>query len=170
MIKVAGFEKESFVDGNGIRYTIFVQGCKHHCKGCHNPSTWNFQGGIDMTTQDILEDIKSKKDNIDGITLSGGDPIYQAKNLIGLVKAIKEKTELDIWCYTGFTFEELKQNKDKSIAELLKYVDVIVDGQYIQELSSTELRFKGSSNQRIIDVKQSIESNKVVLWEEEEDI
>ena len=159
-IRVAGIIPESYTDGTGIRYTIFVQGCKHGCYNCQNKETWDFNSGTEIDIDKLMEQIE---DNplLDGITFSGGDPMYQPEQCKELAKLIKKKTNLNIWCYTGFDFEELLDN-DKQ-RDFLNYIDVLVDGAYKEELRSLELRFRGSSNQRIIDVNESLNSGEIVL-------
>lgn len=165
MLRIANFEKESFVDGPGVRYTIFTQGCKHNCPGCHNPSTHSFTGGKDYSVSSIYKDILENK-NIDGVTLSGGDPLYQVESCLVLAKKIKDNTDLDIWCYTGFTFEELLESKDEYVHKLLNYIDVLVDGMFDISQKSAELQFRGSHNQRVIDVKKSLEQKTIVEWKD----
>lgn len=132
------------VDGSGLRTSIYFAGCDHRCPGCHNPSTWDFGAGHDMTIEELMIRII---DNDFNVTFSGGDPLYQTIPLTTLAKAIK-KTGKTIWCYTGFIYEEIA---DKSpYKELLKNIDVLVDGPFIQSLRDTDLHFRGSSNQRII--------------------
>lgn len=155
----ADLQPDSIVDGAGIRTVIWTQGCGHHCFKCHNQSTWDFKGGYEV---DVLE-INKKLDNLSiqtGITLSGGDPMYQAKACQKIAKHAKE-IGLNVWCYTGFTFEQVIKNKD--MFNLLKYVDVLVDGKFDINEFSLNLDFRGSKNQRIIDVRKSLEENKVVL-------
>jgi anaerobic ribonucleoside-triphosphate reductase activating protein len=180
-MRIAGIEHNSTVDGEGWRTTIFFQGCSHHCKGCHNPQTWDFNGGNEMTLSqlmDIIEDDRKDNPLIDGVTLSGGDPFFQAKEVEKLCKELKER-DYNIWAYTGFEFErfiEYKQNPSKctdekvtrDMLELLNYVDVVVDGKFIQELKTLDTAFVGSSNQRIIDVQSSMQSLKIVEHEIEE--
>lgn len=160
-MRVAGFVKESIVDGVGIRYVIFTQGCRHNCKGCHNKHTHDFNGGYSVDVEDIVEDIKKYK-YLDGVTLSGGDPFYQAKECCKLLKILKNELNINIWCYTGFTYEELMGIKDKYILRMLKHIDVLVDGRYIESLRDLNLRFRGSRNQRLIDVRDSLERKSVV--------
>lgn len=160
-IRLAGIIPESFTDGVGIRLVIFTQGCNHHCKNCHNPSTWDFNGGKLVNIESILNLI-SQNPLLDGVTLSGGDPFYQVDACLELCKLIKDKTNLNIWCYTGFTWESLLVDSDKS--KLLNYIDVLVDGQYVESMRDLTLRFRGSSNQRIIDVNKSLLSDEVVLF------
>lgn len=160
MLRIAGIEKESITDGVGIRYTVFTQGCKHKCLGCHNPETHDINGGYDIAIDEIIEDLKSNP-LLDGITLSGGDPFFQAKECTELLVRIrKEFKHLNVWAYSGFTFEQLLRNKD--MREMLDLVDVLVDGRFVLERRTLESRFKGSENQRIIDVRKSLENNKVI--------
>lgn len=160
MLRIAGIEKESITDGVGIRYTVFTQGCKHKCLGCHNPETHDINGGYDIAIDEIIEDLKSNP-LLDGITLSGGDPFFQAKECTELLVRIrKELKHLNVWAYSGFTFEQLLRNKD--MREMLELVDVLVDGRFVLKRRTLESRFKGSENQRIIDVRKSLENNKVI--------
>lgn len=164
MLRIADFEKESYVDGVGIRYTIFVQGCAHNCFGCHNPKTHSFDGGSEVLVEDIISDIK-KNGLIDGVTLSGGDPFYQASECAELARLVKEELHLSVWTYTGFTIEEIMNSKDKDQIELLEYTDVLVDGLFVMSKRSLELAFRGSSNQRIIDVDKTLHLGEVVLYD-----
>lgn len=143
MLKINTIIKESIVDGEGLRYVIFVQGCPHHCKGCHNPQTWSTRSGLFVDINTIIDDIKSNP-LLDGVTFSGGEPMLQSEVLTELAKEIK-KLGLNIWCYTGFKYEDIKESKK----EFLKYIDVLVDGKFIEELKCLG-EYYGSSNQRII--------------------
>ncbi len=134
------------VDGPGLRTSIYFAGCSHQCPGCHNPSTWDFNAGRDMTIDQLIEHII---DNDFNVTFSGGDPLYQLEPLTELARRIKSVGKT-IWCYTGFVFEDLVA--DKKYAELLSLIDVLVDGPYIQSLRDPDLPFRGSSNQRIIEI------------------
>lgn len=165
MVRVAGFEKESVTDGTGVRYTIFMQGCKHNCPGCHNTSTHSFEGGTLVSIDEIMKDIiiRDKEDILDGVTLSGGDPIHQVDKCIELTSRIKNETKLNIWVYTGFTYEELLE--DKQVSKLLRNIDVLVDGRYEQDKRCLELKFRGSYNQRVIDVQKSLACGKTILIE-----
>ena len=156
-------QKGSIVDGEGIRAVIWTQGCTHNCPGCHNPETHSFDGGFVEDTRTIKNEI-SKLTLESGITFSGGDPILQVDACLDIAKFAKE-CNLNVWCYTGFTFEELlKMSETKSkIKEFLKFVDILVDGKFLIEQKSLNLKFRGSKNQRIIDVKKSLEREKVVL-------
>lgn len=137
------------VDGPGLRTSIYFAGCCHQCEGCHNPQSWDFAGGHAMTVNEIIDVVEENGFNV---TFSGGDPIYQAEALLPLAKELK-KRGYNIWCYTGFLFEELLQRPH--YPELLDYIDVVVDGPFQLPLRDISLRFKGSSNQRLINVSQS---------------
>lgn len=139
---------QTMADGPGLRNAIYTAGCEHHCPGCHNPESWDFNAGEDMTIDDI---VNSVIDDYSNITISGGDPFYQVKELKQLVKQIKTYNK-NIWVFTGFTFEELKEKNDPDIEEILKNIDVLVDGPYIEEQRNLS-KFKGSENQRIIYLK-----------------
>lgn len=174
MVRIADIITESIVDGEGYRMAIFFQGCKHGCKGCHNPQTWDFNGGEELSTSDILS--KYNYDIMDGVTLTGGDPFYQAKEILDIVKTLKDNN-VNIWAYTGFIFDEFLNyiNNDKcdesingDMIELLKYIDVVVDGPFILEKRSLDILYRGSTNQRLIDVKKSLASNKIIEYIPEE--
>lgn len=156
-------QTDSIVDGPGIRAVVWTQGCGHHCKGCHNQETWDFHGGTLYDIETVKQDIKALE-NHDGITLSGGDPLFQVQACYELAKYAKE-LELNVWCYTGFTFEQLLSMKEKDpyILKLLEQVDVLVDGRFELSQKSLNLKFKGSRNQRIIDVPKSLELGQAVL-------
>lgn len=155
----ASLQPDSIVDGEGIRTVIWTQGCNHHCKGCHNPETWSFDSGYLVDVDSVIKEIDSLTGQ-DGITLSGGDPFYQVDACTLIAKHCKDK-KLNVWCYTGFLYEDLI--KDTKMLELLKYIDVLVDGPFVLKERSLDLYFKGSSNQRIIDVPKSLKENKIVL-------
>jgi len=160
-LRIAGIVKESVVDGPGFRYVIFAQGCNHGCKGCHNPETHALDGGYEVDVESIVQDIKQCK-NIDGVTFSGGEPFLQAEAFVALAERL-EKINMKIVCYTGYTFEQIIQSGNYSFLRLLKHIDILIDGLYIEELRDLSLTFRGSRNQRIIDVKESLKENKVVL-------
>ena len=168
-IRIAGIVRDSIVDGPGLRMTIFVQGCNHHCVGCHNPKTHDPNGGKKWTTGTLgLEITKEHRKNplFTGLTISGGEPFDQAEACCYLAK-VAHMYGVDVWVYTGYTFDELRQSKDAGINNLLVSTDVIVDGPFDISKRSLELKYRGSSNQRLIDVKKSIDANEVVLWEGE---
>ena len=158
LIKISGIETESIVDGERIRYVIFTQGCPHHCLGCHNPQTHSFDGGKFVLIEDILDDISKRKDWIDGITLSGGEPFCQIYQCALIAKKVHEMG-LSVWCYTGYLFEDLYRQG----IELLKHIDVLVDGPFVQTEKSLELNFRGSRNQRVIDISESLKKGIVIL-------
>lgn len=153
MIRVLDIIEDTTVDGPGFRTSIYCAGCSHECKGCHNPQSWDFNGGREMTTDEIMKIIEA--DPYADVTFSGGDPMYQAEGFIELARAIRERTNKTIWCYTGFTYEALlKMPKQK---ELLELIDVLVDGPYVEALRDPDLLFRGSSNQRIISLPQPLQ-------------
>ena len=133
-------------DGPGLRTSIYCAGCDHHCPGCHNPQSWDRNGGHEATVDELLEIIKA--DEFSNVTFTGGDPLYQVEAFTELAKRIKEETSKTIWCYTGFTYEEILANE--RLSSILPYIDVLVDGPFILKLRDPELLFRGSSNQRII--------------------
>ncbi|MDR1697700.1 MAG: anaerobic ribonucleoside-triphosphate reductase activating protein [Erysipelotrichaceae bacterium] len=152
---IAGIVKESVVDGPGIRYVIFVQGCKHHCFNCHNPATWSFDGGTLLDEATIIKEI-NENPLLSGVTISGGDPFFQKEALLRVIKLIKEATKKEIIVYTGFTVEALLADDDPLVAELFRYIDILIDGPYRHELRDLSLKFIGSSNQRIINLKTEL--------------
>ena len=136
------------VDGPGFRLSIYCAGCEHKCKGCHNPQSWEMANGKEMDVEEILQAVKDSPWNV---TFSGGDPFFQAEGFAELARRIKAETSKTIWCYTGYTLEALKEENDPWKMELLRNIDVLVDGPFIQGLRDEQLRFRGSSNQRIIE-------------------
>ena len=163
-ISLSGITGDSIVDGPGIRLTIFTQGCPHNCLGCHNPQTHDPSGGSWADTDDIIA-AAAENPLLDGITLSGGDPFMQPIECTELAKGA-HKHGLNVWTYTGYTWEALWQENDPDKIALLKESDVLIDGPFILAERSLELKFRGSKNQRIIDVKKSLEKDELVLWEE----
>lgn len=145
---------ETIADGEGLRYAIYLSGCKHQCKGCHNPESWNPTAGTLLTKEKIEYIINEINNNplLDGVTFSGGDPFFNPKKFLPIIRKIKEETQQQVWCYTGYTYEELLKNKVKQ--EILSYIDVLVDGKYIECLNSPFAPFKGSSNQRILKLRR----------------
>lgn len=166
----AAIKKFDIANGPGVRVSLFVSGCRHKCKNCFNSEAWDFNYGNPMT-QEVEEDIllSCRHDHIKGLSILGGEPFEKENRgaLIGLVKKFKERfPDKTIWCYTGFVLDNelLKENSDDT-KELLSYIDVIVDGRFVEELKSASLIFRGSSNQRIIDVKKTLQENRVILLE-----
>lgn len=162
-IKIAGIVKESIVDGPGIRLVVFTQGCVHNCIGCHNPDTHSFSQGYYTTIDDIVEMVK-KDPLLDGITLSGGDPFHQGRVCGILANRIRDMG-LNVVTYTGYTFEEIMNEIDINIGwkELLHATDILIDGKFDIDKRSLLLKFRGSENQRIIDVKKSLKNNQIVI-------
>ena len=162
-LRLAGIIRESIVDGPGIRFVVFAQGCPHACHGCHNPQTWSFEGGSETATSKIIEEIK-KNPLLRGVTLSGGEPFCQCEGMAELAR-LTHGLGLDVMTYTGYTFEELIKSAehDKAVLDLLGQTDVLMDGPFIEAKKSYELRFRGSSNQRAIDVPASLRRGVAVL-------
>ena len=161
-------DKCSVSNGLGVRTVLWVSGCNIHCKNCHNQSTWDFNSGIpftEETMQEILYDLS--KPYIKGLTISGGHPLdpHNAPKVLEIVKRVRMVfPNKDIWIYTGYVWEDII--KDNTLKEILKCTDVLVDGAYVDELRDISLAFRGSSNQRIIDVQKTLDSNEVALWKE----
>lgn len=158
-IRIAGLVNDSIVDGPGFRFTIFTQGCPHHCAGCHNPQTHDFQGGSNMDTDEIVSRFK-KNPLLDGITLSGGEPFCQSEACAELAREARA-LGLNVWCYSGYTFEALVSGKDEW-KTLLQELDVLIDGPFVLEERSLECRFRGSRNQRVIDVQASLKAQTII--------
>ena len=148
------------VDGPGLRTSIYFAGCAHHCEGCHNPQSWDFSAGQPMPIVSIVEVVEKHGFNV---TFTGGDPLYTPEALTALAKALKERG-YSIWCYTGFDFGQIWLQPE--YADLWQYIDVVVDGPYIASLRDTSLRFKGSSNQRLINVPTSLQSGNIEEWDD----
>lgn len=162
-LRLAGIIRESIVDGPGIRFVVFAQGCPHQCAGCHNPQSWPAEGGFVAAPEQIIGEM-IKNPLLKGLTLSGGEPFCQCTAMAQLARAAHEKG-FDVITYTGFTFEELLEQAASipEILELLISTDILIDGPFIEELKSYDLQFRGSSNQRIINVKLSLEKGKAEL-------
>jgi anaerobic ribonucleoside-triphosphate reductase activating protein len=163
LIRLSGITKESVVDGLGVRYVLYAQGCPHHCYNCHNPGTHSYKGG-ELTDIDIIVNDIKKYPMLDGVTFSGGECFEQAEAFTVMAKEVK-KAGLNVWAYTGYTLEEIIQNKNecKGWNEFIKYIDVLVDGKYQEDHRDLALCFRGSSNQRIIDMQKTLHSRELKL-------
>lgn len=168
MIRLAGMINESLANGPGLRMVLFAQACKHNCKGCFNPETHSEEGGMVFDINKIINDI-NKNPIISGITFSGGDPFEQADKfayIAGEIRKLK-KSQFNIWCYTGYTYEYILENRKNrnGWTELLNDIDVLVDGKFEEDKYDRSLKYRGSSNQRIIDVKESLKKGEAVVLE-----
>lgn len=162
-LRIAGTVNDSIVDGSGFRFTIFTQGCPHHCPGCHNPQTHDFNGGTVVSHEELLQKIKANP-LLDGVTFSGGEPFVQAEALAELARAIHALGGLDIVTYTGYTLEQLLDGMEQNPAwrALLEETDILIDGPFLEAQKSYEVRFRGSRNQRYLDAKESLRQRKAV--------
>jgi len=162
-IRIAGVVRESIVDGPGIRFVVFAQGCPHHCKGCHNEATHDFSGGKDVTIEKLMDEVV-KNPLPSGVTFSGGEPFCQPEGFFSLAVKLKEKN-LNIAAYTGYTYEELAglPTKNESLKKLLDNIDILIDGPFIEEKKDLTQQFKGSSNQRYIDMNETRTRGKLVV-------
>ena len=159
-ISVLKIVEDTTVDGPGFRTSIYAAGCEHGCKGCHNPESWEISNGKWMDIDEILKIIE--RNFLAQVSFSGGDPLFQPEAFAELARRIKLETQKNIWCYTGFTFQKILRNP--KLSAILPYIDVLVDGQFIEKKKVDNLPFVGSSNQRIINVKESLKANKIVEW------
>ena len=167
-LRMCGIEPESIVDGPGFRYVVFLQGCPHRCPGCHNPQSHDFDAGYDLSVDEIIEEIK-KNNHLQGVTFSGGEPFCQVEGLVELAKKVKAMG-LDLMSYSGYTLEELWERNDSATDELLSMLDILVDGRYIDAERNLTLLYRGSENQRVIDMRKTLDEGKVVLWKSDFDI
>jgi len=164
-MKISGITPESVVDGPGLRVVLFVQGCPHQCPSCHNPETWDSNGGEELSVRQVIRNLKRHKKNKRGITFSGGEPFLQSAELLQIAQTAHQMG-WDIVTYTGFTYEELIADANADIQALLAATDLLIDGKYIHALRNIELQFRGSSNQRLIDMAATRKNGRVVLWGE----
>lgn len=162
-IRLAGLVPESIVDGPGYRFSVFVQGCPHHCPGCHNPNTHDFSGGYETDTDEIIVKLGGNP-LVRGVTLTGGEPMMQAEALCRIAEAAKKKG-MNVWCYTGYTLEALLEQQNPAQMRLLSLIDVLVDGPYLSHERSLDLLYCGSKNQRLIDMNKTLESGEICLYE-----
>jgi len=158
VISVLDIVEDTMVDGPGLRTTIYCAGCPNACPGCHNPQSWDIHNGRMMSTDEIMRIVMA--DDFANVTFSGGDPMFQPEGFAELARAIRDRSHKTIWCYTGLTFE--RAIEDDARRQLLELIDVLVDGPFVQSLRSPDLPFRGSSNQRLIDVPRSLETGKAV--------
>ena len=161
--RIHGTAQDSIVDGPGIRFAVFVQGCPHRCEGCHNPESHDPAGGRETTTEEIIAQMKANP-LLDGLTLSGGEPMCAAEACLEIALAAKA-ARLNVWCYTGYTWEALLKEADPARMALLRQVDVLVDGPFMLAERSLELTFCGSRNQRLIDVPKTMAAGEIVRWQ-----
>ncbi|ARP49451.1 MULTISPECIES: anaerobic ribonucleoside-triphosphate reductase activating protein [Caproicibacterium] len=161
-LRLAGTEPESIVDGRGIRYTVFVQGCPHNCSGCQNPQTHDFSGGYTASIDSLLAEMKENP-LLRGVTFSGGEPFAQANALADLAERLKRETTLDLTVYSGWTYEELLKCTKPGVHRLLDLTDYLVDGPYIETQRDLTLHFRGSRNQRVIDMNATRREGHIVL-------
>ena len=162
-MRIASTISDSIVDGPGLRLTVFTQGCPHACPGCHNPETHDPTGGHEVSLEELMALLHQNK-LIEGLTLSGGDPFLQAQDCSLLAKAAQEKG-LSVWTYTGYRYEQIQEARHADWDALLAATDVLVDGPYVEAQRAYGLGFRGSRNQRLIDVPKSLASGRVVLWD-----
>lgn len=160
-IRLSGIAYESLVNGPGMRRVLFAQGCKHNCKGCFNPETHDFSGGEEVNMDEIIKDI-AENPMLKGVTFSGGDPLEQAEEFSYIAEKVRD-LGLNVWCYTGYTYEYIIENLDKRKGwkRLVHNIDVLVDGKFDGSKTQDGLRFRGSTNQRFIDIKKSLSGNEI---------
>ncbi|MGB9825960.1 MAG: anaerobic ribonucleoside-triphosphate reductase activating protein [Desulfofundulus sp.] len=164
-LRLNGLVYESVVDGPGLRDVLFVQGCPHRCAGCQNPGSWDFDDGTLVDVADVLASLPSSR-LVTGVTFSGGEPFCQAAALAEVARQVKS-LGLDLWVYTGYTWEELLTHPDPAVKRLLALTDVVVDGRFVQGEADLSLPFRGSRNQRLVGVRESLRAGRVVLWAHE---
>lgn len=160
-VVISDIVEDTVVDGPGFRVAIYAAGCSHRCPGCHNPETWDITQGRTVSLNEILSVVRSF--DFSGVTFTGGDPLYQPKAFTQLARHIKEETGKNIWCYTGYRYEEVVD--DPHLSPILPFIDVLVDGPYVENLRDTTLLFRGSSNQRLVDVQASLRASSVVEYD-----
>ena len=161
-IRIAGVVQDSIVDGPGNRFTLFTQGCPHHCPGCHNPDSHAFDGGRLTDTDTLIADMR-RNPLLDGLTLSGGEPFCQAEACLLMANAAHQ-AGLNVWAYTGYTFEQLLEEADSARMALLAAIDVLVDGPFLLAQKSLAIQWRGSGNQRLLDMPASLAAKKACAW------
>ena len=165
-LRIAGIVRESIVDGPGIRFTVFCQGCPHDCPGCHNPETHDFDGGSECSTDKLMAEI-DKDPLLAGVTFSGGEPLCQPEAFACMAKQIKDRN-LSLTVFSGYTYEQISRmcKENDSVRELMELTDILIDGPFIKEERDLTLQFRGSRNQRIIDMNETRKTGRPVLWEQ----
>lgn len=166
-LRIAGVVQDSIVDGPGIRYVIFTQGCPHHCPGCHNPQTHDFEGGKDADTEEILSQVFGNPLAF-GVTFSGGEPFCQAEALVPIAEAVKAHGK-NLMIYTGYLYEELQKMQNSGVQRLLELADILVDGPFILAQRDLTLQYRGSDNQRVIDLSKTRQAGEIVMYKSEYD-
>ncbi|QWU16647.1 anaerobic ribonucleoside-triphosphate reductase activating protein [Paenibacillus sophorae] len=167
-MNICGYYRESINEGEGLRAVVFISGCRHRCPGCFNPETWNFGYGESFTPERRRQIISEMATNplLEGLTLAGGDPFFSAEEAAEFIREVRAALpEFPVWIYTGYTYEELTAMPESPEWKLLSLCQVLIDGRFVEPLKDTTLRFRGSSNQRIIDVQASLAGAEVVLWQ-----
>jgi len=165
-MRLSGITQESLVDGPGLRVVVFAQGCPHQCPHCHNPETWDKEAGREYSARQVIRLLKQQKKTKQGITFSGGEPFLQAAELAEVALAARQMG-WDVVTYTGFTYEELSADNSDGINALLSATDILIDGKYVHALRDIGLRFRGSSNQRLIDLAETRKKGAIVPWNRE---
>ena len=160
MLRVLHIVEGTSVDGPGLRTSIYLAGCNHHCPGCHNPQSWDFKGGEERTLDELMAVIAY---NEAPVTLSGGDPLQQPEGTCTLIHRIKQELGYNVWCYTGYTWEEIVA--DAALLDVVRELDVLVEGPFIQAERDTKLHFRGSRNQRLIDIPHTLASGTLTHWQ-----
>jgi anaerobic ribonucleoside-triphosphate reductase activating protein len=164
-MRLSGITQESLVDGPGLRYVIFAQGCQHCCPYCQNPESWDINAGKEFSVKQVIRLLKQQKKTKRGVTFSGGEPFLQAVELAEVAQSARQ-LGWDVVTYTGFTYEELVADNSSGVKALLSASDILIDGKYIHALRDAKLKFRGSSNQRMIDIAETQKNGRVVLWNE----
>ncbi len=166
-LRLYGTATDSIVDGPGLRYTVFVQGCSHACSGCHNPESQPYEGGTVKKVDDLVGEILANK-LIQGVTLSGGEPLDQSAGILDLARKLSEN-DIPLWLYTGYLIEDVAKGRpDERAREVVSLCEVVVDGPFVETMHSYDLSWRGSSNQRLVDVQASKKAGKIVLWEKDQ--
>ena len=159
MLRVLHIVEGTSVDGPGLRTSIYLAGCNHHCRGCHNPQSWDFKGGEERTLDELMEVIAY---NEAPVTLSGGDPLQQPAGTCALIHRIKQELGYNVWCYTGYTWEEIVA--DATLLDVVRELDVLVEGPFVEAERDISLHFRGSRNQRLIDIPRTLATGTIALW------